>query len=264
MATEDYVFNYLNGILTEEEKNKFEEEMSKNTELLQEVLFASNFRFANKYDQLIKMDEIVQNIAHQYTSSPSQSISPKNNFITQIGKNWVIGSVVVVTLIAIIYLISTAKKPIIDKTKLEGIKLEINKELEISADVNLNNDSLSYFAQGFHLYNEKSIKAIAPLKEWLKQNPNDELAKLFIGISYVRKNEEDSSIAILIPIIEAQQKSTFPISSAKWIVALSYLKKGEIDSSYIILKHLKNSNDMWYGDKAQKYIDKIDNMKNTF
>ncbi|QCK15761.1 tetratricopeptide repeat protein [Mangrovivirga cuniculi] len=119
-----------------------------------------------------------------------------------------------------------------------------------------NGDQVSLFLEGMEEYNNKNYeKAIEILSSFTAENPQSDMAKIYLGISYLETDENNAAISIFSDL--KSNANGLPKELSHWYLAMAYLKTDNIVEAKNLLNSISESDHIFSG-KADKLLSRLE------
>ena len=245
---QESIKRYADGTMSATERTDFEQLLEQNSDLRENVRLYKALAFITKNRDLMAVSQTVESIINNQPLTPNfdtyQEYFPKPKLWWQ-QKRWLLSGLIGLTLLVfgIFYTFKTYQTTL----KYQQIAAQYG---HIQADLlHPNNPSVLYDAM--QLYNNKNYTAAkTALQQHLAKQPDDDLAKLYLGITQYMTDENTEAVKTLHQIVKTDDP--FLRKYALLGLALAQLKTGEQDEALLWLEEIKN--DAVLGDTVRKIL----------
>ncbi|MEO6190921.1 MAG: hypothetical protein ABIO44_11675 [Saprospiraceae bacterium] len=266
----DRIEAYKKNELDSEARKNFETDLMHNSELSKEV---------EVYDRLLEHIEVYGNTRVKNTLNKVVANLEKENFfkvadsgIRQMNsiksRNsfplLAIAASVVVLIAASYFIFLPKSHPLPDMAEMrfEKVELEITiDKLGAAAFANSEKGKNDTLAAALRLYKDfEYTKSRMALLQYLNNYPNDQIATLYLGLSYLQNAEYGKAAKYLTPLTRMED---FEFKNmAKWYSSMCYTQFGgeaNFKTAKVLLKELADDHTSDYADYAKAYLDLLNN-----
>ncbi|MCF8229648.1 MAG: tetratricopeptide repeat protein [Bacteroidales bacterium] len=244
--TEIWIEKYLAGDLNEREKAEFEKKLDENPEFKKFFDHYKNIKKTIDYKDRVEFLSKLEEVESKYFKKRSD----KKN---KPGNKGLFFSLAAVTLL----LISTGLYLVFKEGQKSGQELfnQYFSPLDQFIEFRSKSESESAMIAGIAAYQQGKLdKAIVEFKKAGKNSQQQNLANLYLGITYLGKDKLDKAI----PLFERLTKSQTDLrQSAEWYLGLAYLKMGKLNTCQQILEKIKTEEGHYYQAKARKLVNDL-------
>lgn len=252
LQLEDKIEDYLDGLLSSDEQQTFEEAMRTDKALANKVAItkevnhtiATEAKLQAFQKTLSNLDKIHFPVAEKTETTKTAVIRPmKSN-----RKIWLIAASFLILVVSSILIRNALKSETIDNTAL----FAANYEPFNTGQRGDNGDLSDIENQALAAYTSKDFKAAIPLFAQLSiENPTDENLILQLGSAYLSTYKTSEAIAVFQKI----EAASVNYQAAQWFLALAYLQNDEIEMAKKVLIALANAGERMYSTKAKKLLE---------
>lgn len=252
----DIITSHLKGKPSETDIQK----VAADTALQEEILFARQMQFAQEHKEQIRVQNILKDI---FAATPP--IEPDDELTEELAEEgvlelptgasgtnklwmWGIGSIVAVFLI---YFISIN----LEKTATHQFALEQLTHLDShwTCDASTNSD----ICRAIKPYDSKDYKsAISYFNIYIKINPNDANARLYLGISQIYANKYKESLLTLQPLISTADNN-YISKHIDWYMGIALLMNNQTEAAISYFSKIPKGNPHYTS--AEKLLQQIKN-----
>jgi tetratricopeptide (TPR) repeat protein len=251
---ENKIEDYLDGLLSSEEQQTFEDAMKNDKALANKVAIVKEINHTIATEGKLKnFKKTLEPISNAHFPNNKKSATKQATIIRPIKSNrkmWLMAASFLVLVVSSVLIWNVLKSETVDATELFAANYEpfnVNQRGE-------NDDLTDIEKQTLETYNAKDFAAAIPLLEQLStENPTDEQLILQLGSAYLSTNEVEKAIAIFQKI----NTESVNYQAAQWYLALAYLQNDEIEIAKKILETLANSGERTYPVKAKKLLEAL-------
>jgi hypothetical protein len=253
LEKEKDIFDYLQKKMSIEQKQKFQEELKNDPDLLREVLIIKTIRLEAEYGNSLKYTNQLKSLMLSNPIPPNTEYWKKQQWL-----RWLYSGLSVFGLSAAIgyYAYKTGRlNPYLPPISVNTIKKEYqltSEDFNHPHNILPPNDAL--LRQCLEEYdNQKFDAAVIDFERFLKDKPNQIPFELPYGIAAFRSEQYEKAIAVLTPVSESTIESF--ASPAKWYLALSYLAMHEEEKARQKCSQLFDN--QTFGAKAKALYEKL-------
>lgn len=251
---ENKIEDYLDGLLSLEEQQTFEEAMQKDKVLAKKVAIAKevNHTIATEGKlQDFQKTLVTLNDTHFPNNEKKETkqeavIRPLKNT----RKMWLIAASFLVLVVSSVLIWNVLKSETANGTELFAANYEpfnISQRGE-------NSDLSDLEKQALATYNAKNFDAVTPLLEQLAtEKPTDEQLILQLTSAYLSTNQTKKAIENCSKI----KDTSVNFQAAQWYLALAYLQNNDLENAKKTLTALANAGERTYPTKAKKLLEKL-------
>jgi tetratricopeptide (TPR) repeat protein len=251
---ENKIEDYLDGLLSSEEQQTFEDAMKNDKALANKVAIVKEINHTIATEGKLKnFKKTLEPISNAHFPNNQKKETTKETVIRPIKNNrkmWLIAASFLVLVVSSVLIWNVLKSETVDATELFAANYEpfnVNQRGE-------NNDLTDIEKQALETYNAKDFAAAIPLLEQLStENTTDEQLILQLGSAYLSTKQVEKAIAIFQKI----NTESVNCQAAQWYLALAYLQNDEIEIAKKILETLANSGERTYPVKAKKLLEAL-------
>ena len=246
-----YVDRYVDGVMSVDEQLWFEKELQHNADLQEEVKIQKKLQKMLAQKELLKLESELDAIYTQTFQPWRKSIiTIPNSVKNSLGKFSVLAASVALVIITSIIFIGKHTSSNTDIYKAYFQPAEISMSFRAGAE-ELNSDLRSAMT----LYENKEYgEAIQLFEKILTKDQSRIGLNLYSGISHMEIEEYDEAHKSFNKVIN--NKANAFIESAEWYLGLCYLKTDEQDKAIEVFKTIVER-DGYYKKDAKKIIKKI-------
>ncbi len=241
---------YLAGELSQEEKNSFDNLLKKDNELKELLVLHAEVNKSIRENDIHNFRSRLQEI---YTKFTEKKTNTSFKEFSNIKITWPKVSVAAFILFAVIagslFLFEQKKIP---TTELYS---QYYSPYETDIDVRSVNQSQNSLTQAVLLYTKKDYNAAFELLgAQLNENMNDPAVRFYYGLTAIELNRYETAIYQLNELVNSNQQ---PFSiNAKWYLGLCYLKLNEEDKAKSYFEDIANE-DGYYSQQAREILKKL-------
>lgn len=244
LKTIELIERYLNKELREAELNEFRDLLEKNPELKKEIELYAEINKALKEKDIMKfrmeLESLHENSRKEFYRSKIMTLIKQRQYVI----TSVAASIVVLLIIGGMLLFKGSSQDNKDDVFTSYYQPEeavtIVRSGETSDNMTLKNAMMEYQGENY----ENAIKLFS-------QKPDNNLARFYMGLSYLEIGKIDKAIDLFTSIID-HQENLF-VEQAKWYLGLSYLKMDKTRQAEKVFKGIVNSDNI-YKEDAKKIL----------
>jgi tetratricopeptide (TPR) repeat protein len=234
MNVQENIERYLHGRMNPEEKKAFEEEMTHDSNLAEDVTFQAQVtRYVKKNAKREALQGSLADIgADFFQDAPAKPLKTihRRNF------SWLILAAAVVALLLVARVML---RPSLYEQYANYPELSLT-EKAVDGEVGIEEIETAFNSKDF-------TKAQSLLEQYSQAHPNDAQARLYIGLCAIELQQYARARAVLEPL--AQEEGPFR-DYAYWYAALSWLKQGNKAACREALKSLPEDSEFWEKSRA--------------
>lgn len=243
-STLELIDRYLNRNLKGNELSEFEKMLSNNPGFRKEVNLHKEINAALREKDIMKLRHELRTIQ----AKPKQNLN-RNKVVNMFTPNrYLFGSVAAAASIILIIggILLFSKSDNVSKDSLYSNYYNPEEAITIvrsggnTEDVTLKEAMMAYQDKNY----EDAI-------ELFSKEPQNNLAKFYMGLSYMETGNSEKAIELFNKLI-AHQENLF-VEQAEWYLGLSYLKIDEYDKAKELLTKIANSDNIYQND-AKKIL----------
>ena len=242
---------YLNNELQGTQRNRFENSLYRDPELMEE------YKLHKEVNNALKEDEVMALRAQLNEMSASKQNFSGNVFFSFLyqSKKWVAAAS-----ISLLFLIGGMGYYYMNKppTK-EEIFNEYYKPYEVTVSYrSAENELNSLLNQAFKAYkNEEFSRALGLFQQVLNQR-EDVAARMYSGISYIEIDKYHKANKSFKKVVN--NEDNLFVDQAKWYMSICYVRIGDLSKAKNLLRDLQTTS-QHYSSKSKEVIEKLEKAK---
>lgn len=240
--SDEYISNYLEGNLSEEDKSWFERQLEKNEELRKRKEFSEDLRNSLKEDEVMDFRDKVKGVMDKKT------IHRKKKYSMKTAAPIAVSVLAVILLVIMIIPDIPEEKDDIFNSYYEPYPLIINTR-------SVDDGKHKYSAARFY-ENENWTGAEEEFEYLIKKQPDKHIFKLYYAIVKLELDKSKEAEMVLLDLLKEEE--LLVKDQVYWYLSLLYLKMEKEKKALGILRMI-DKKDMFYSEKASEIINKIDN-----
>jgi predicted negative regulator of RcsB-dependent stress response len=252
----EIIDRYLNGELSEEELKDFNKLLESDLQLRRELSLEKDL---NKIILETDIYEFGNKVKATREAMLLQKPNP-NGFDKTVrlrSKKWYLLAASIIVLVGLLgYLYFLQNQQISSEKLFLQYYSKYHSDIAARSGDEISNDP---FILGLNEYEDDNYNdAIRYLNQEINEDSLNFTAQLYLGISYMEKNNLDKAIDVFKSIIN--ESGNMFIGQAKWYLALTYLKTDDVDYREET-KNLLSSIIQNKGDRAKEALELLDKME---
>ncbi len=246
----DAIHTYLKGRMDQETLRKFEEALSNNEELTDEVQWHKDFQdillLAEKEDLQEHVQQLIEEEKNQGSTKPNEAkVVPLQSFWRDNRRYLSVAALLAIAFATSLLFFSSEPKPLFAK-HLEAPYFSSPEKTRGGAKIDW-----------IKSYQDQDYPQVVALLQQLEQK--SELSneqKLYLGLAYLYQEDNHTAEAIQYLKATQQKNPTLYNSTCNWYIALAYLKDGQKEKAKEYLQEIV-AKQSWKHQEAKQLLEEI-------